>query len=264
MPSTYAHDIFARQVMERLPEPLLHICEEYPTQFLFGSQGPDFFYFYHPERKNNYTELGALMHSCTLNRFLRQILPILELYGTDSMEYAYILGFICHFALDSHCHPYVIPAVKELGFPHIAMETEFDRHLMERDGKNPLSYPLQDLIPTDQKTKKCLHHVFPDVPEDVIARCLTTYHFFRHLWVTPSRARYRITKAVLRPFPRSDYFCNFLIGEKPHPLAKTTNKEMDHLYETALSEAVSYLESFHKSFTKKEPLDVRFEKNFKQ
>ena len=105
MPSTYAHDTFARQVMNLLPESLAEICHSYETQFLIGSQGPDFLYFYHPTVKNRYTETGVLIHNCCLSRFLSPVLPILELYGTDSMEYAYMLGFLCHFALDSHCHP---------------------------------------------------------------------------------------------------------------------------------------------------------------
>lgn len=263
MPSTYAHYSFANQVIEKLPKPLSHICYEYKTQFQFGSQGPDFFYFYHPERKNHYTELGALMHSCTLNRFLRQILPILDLYGTNSMEYAYTLGFICHFALDSYCHPYVIPAVKELDFAHIAMETEFDRYLMKRNGEDPLSYPLQNLIPLDDKTKDCLHHLFPDTPEEVIETCLKTYRFYRKLWVTPNKANYWMKKAFLKTRPRSGYFCNFLMKEEPHPLAKKTNPELDKLYQEALDAAVSYLISFHQSFTGNEPLDQRFERNFK-
>lgn len=263
MPSTYAHYSFSRRVLEKLPKPLAHICKSFETQFQFGSQGPDFLYFYHPTVKNHYTEIGALIHCCSLNRFLRQVLPILKLYGTDSKEYAYMLGFICHFALDSYCHPYVIPKVKELAFPHIAMETEFDRLLMIQDYEDPFRYPLQQLIPQDDKTLSCLHHLYPDVPEDVIATCMKTYHFYRKLWVTPNKLDYNLTKAFLKIRRRSGYFCNFLLSEKVHPLAKITNPKLMELYEEALDAAVSYLVSFHESFTEGKPLDERFERNFK-
>lgn len=263
MPSTYAHYSFSRRILEKLPKELSHICKSYETQFQFGSQGPDFLYFYHPSMKNHYTEIGSLIHCCSLNRFLRQVLPILTLYGTDSKEYAYILGFICHFALDSHCHSYVIPKVKELSFPHIAMETEFDRHLMLRDHENPLCYPLQQLIPLDDKTLSCLHHIYPDIPEEVISTSMKTYHFYRKLWVTPNKPAYYTTKALLKIKRRSDYFCNFLLKETEHPLAKITNPELQRLYEQALETCVSYLISFHQSFTNNQPLDERFERNFK-
>lgn len=263
MPSTYAHDSFAKKVLQDFSHPVADLCKNYETQFQFGSQGPDFLYFYHPEQKNNYTEIGALIHGCTLNRFLRQILPILKLYGTDSMEYAYILGFICHFALDSFCHPYVIPKVKELKFPHIAMETEFDRFLMKKDRQDPMSYPLGNLIPCDEKTFSCLHHLYPDIPEEVISSSLKTYRFYRKLWVTPTKANYHLTKAFLKLKRRSDYFCNFLLPQNEHPLAKKTNPDLYQLYEAAVLEARSYLISFHRSFTEDTPLDDRFEKNFK-
>ena len=263
MPSTYAHDSFSKCVQSKLPKPLSDICKNYETQFQFGSQGPDFLYFYRPTSKNHYTEIGSLIHCCTLSRYLQPMIPILKLYGTDSMEYAYILGFICHFALDSSCHPYVIPKVKELSFPHIAMETEFDRFLMEKDGENALAYPLHQLIPTDEKTLSCLHHLYPDIPEDVIASCMKTYRSYRKLWVTPNKASYYFAKALLKCRRRSGYFCNFLLTDQTHPKAHMTNPELNVLYEKAVDLAVSYLSSFHESFTKDQPLDFRFDRNFK-
>ncbi|MDO4554059.1 MAG: zinc dependent phospholipase C family protein [Lachnospiraceae bacterium] len=263
MPSTYAHHVFSKKVQENLPESLSHICQNYETQFQFGSQGPDFLYFYHPARKNHYTETGTLMHNCTLSRFLKSIIPILKLYGTDSMEYAYTLGFICHFALDSFCHPYVTPNAKRLSISHIAMETEFDRYLLEKDGEEPLRYPLHQLIPNDTKTQVCLHHLYPDVPEEVIGECVKTYRFYRKLWITPNQASYFITKVSFRFRHRYGYFSSFLMPAKKPSVTKETNPALFQLYNEASKAAVSYLTSFHESFTKNLPLDKRFDRNFK-
>ena len=40
---------------------------------------------------------------------------------------AYFYGLLCHFTLDSICHPYIHTAMKEFNVTHAATETAFDR-----------------------------------------------------------------------------------------------------------------------------------------
>ena len=51
------------------------------------------------------------------------------------MEYAYLLGFICHFALDSRCHGYINEMVKETGVSHLEIEEEFEKYLLPDGGE---------------------------------------------------------------------------------------------------------------------------------
>lgn len=53
---------------------------------------------------------------------------------------AYMLGFGCHYILDSTCHPYVNQVAKEGKISHTLLEKEFDRMLMYETGKNPLHF----------------------------------------------------------------------------------------------------------------------------
>ena len=47
---------------------------------------------------------------------------------------AYMLGFGCHYILDSTCHPYVNQVAKEGKISHTLLEKEFDRMLMYLTG----------------------------------------------------------------------------------------------------------------------------------
>ena len=60
---------------------------------------------------------------------------------------AYLYGVICHFALDSACHPYVEKMIHASGLSHSEIEMEFDRFLLTEDHRDPLSYPLAGHIP---------------------------------------------------------------------------------------------------------------------
>lgn len=47
---------------------------------------------------------------------------------------AYLLGFVCHFALDSACHGYIENKIAVSGVTHTEIESEFDRSLLLQDG----------------------------------------------------------------------------------------------------------------------------------
>ena len=66
----------------------------------------------------------------------------------DEALLAYLLGFGCHYILDSACHPYVNKMAAEGVIPHIVLEKEFDRVLMEETGKDPDHYyPACGIMP---------------------------------------------------------------------------------------------------------------------
>ena len=49
----------------------------------------------------------------------------------DPVLRAYLYGFLCHYILDSECHPYISEYMEEHDLGHLEIETEFDRYLME-------------------------------------------------------------------------------------------------------------------------------------
>lgn len=264
MPSTYTHYSLSREIIDILPNDIAAICKKYEPQFQMGAQGPDFFYFYRPIRHNTYTKLGKQIHDTSFDELLKYMMPVLHKYGTDSMEYAYVLGFLTHFTLDSLFHPYVIPQVKKLKFRHTAMETEFDRWLLESQGENPYRYPLWNAISKDRQTIQCVSHLFPDIPSKVIKECLKTYYFYRKTYATPTKFRYFLVKCWFYFRKRKEFFGNLLFSYQERPKAKITNLELAVRYKLALKEAVANIEVFHQDFIKNHPVDERFCRNFKR
>jgi hypothetical protein len=58
---------------------------------------------------------------------------------------AYLYGVLCHYALDAACHPFVKEQAAAGPASHVEIEAEFDRFLLERDGKRPPE--AQDMSP---------------------------------------------------------------------------------------------------------------------
>ena len=115
--------------------------------------------------------------------YKRQELPIIRKLGTDSAAYAYLLGYICHFVLDSECHTYIIPKSTEAGKNHLVMENEFDRFLLKKDGYNAISYPIWHMIPNDKATIHAIYEVYRPfaLSKHKIKRALSGMRFYKKL-----------------------------------------------------------------------------------
>ena len=80
---------------------------------------------------------------------------------------AYALGFVCHFALDSTCHPYVEQFTRESGVTHCEIETEFDNMLLRRDGYDPLKFFTASHIHPSEQNAKAIAPFYEGISEQV-------------------------------------------------------------------------------------------------
>jgi hypothetical protein len=118
MPALLTHNFFGTDVWAYVAKrcPGLSATEgssaawELQRAFLLGNQGPDpFFYALRTPHLMTNKKFGSLMHhegvSETIEAFRRIALSRQDFEG--SLLLAYLLGFVCHFTLDSVAHPFV-------------------------------------------------------------------------------------------------------------------------------------------------------------
>ncbi|NLI92481.1 MAG: zinc dependent phospholipase C family protein [Peptococcaceae bacterium] len=82
--------------------------------FLFGTQGPDVFYYHNfwPWlRRNSLSKLGNRLHVEKTGVFFTEGFKKLKATNTCDEDYGaiftYLCGCLCHFALDKNAHPYI-------------------------------------------------------------------------------------------------------------------------------------------------------------
>ena len=73
---------------------------------------------------------------------------------------AFAAGYLLHYVLDSRMHPFVLETVAKGEVTHFALEGEFDRPLLRRDGR---AYP--DAMPERPVTKELLQAASYMAPE---------------------------------------------------------------------------------------------------
>lgn len=265
MPCIYAHDTFGKKVARQLPENLQHIIKQYPEEFRIGLQGPDFLFFYHPLIKLRTNQIGYWQHGQTMSAFLKSTLPFLRKRGTNHGTYAYLLGFICHFALDRECHSYVIPKSEQPGYNHLVMENEFDRYLLRKDGFLPITFPVWEIIPDNKEISEAIFHAYRPLhlSKKKIRRALKGMRFYKRLLT----CGYSLKRFLIRLLMKITFHYAELEGHmmtlKPKKYAGETNRHLQKCYNKALPLAVNLIQDFHLSATTGKSLNERFSTTFK-
>lgn len=136
MPSTYAHARFGQQAAKGLPGPVRLTVQRFQRLYDVGCYGPDFFFYYQPLFPTKMRALGSRFHKKTGREFFETAARHLRENPSEGGQ-AYLYGVLCHYALDSVCHPLICPASAQGCPSHTELEVEFDRHLLTLDGRVP-------------------------------------------------------------------------------------------------------------------------------
>lgn len=265
MPCIYAHESFGKKVAEQLPEELQNTIKNHEKEFRAGLQGPDFLFFYHPIFRLRTNQLGYWQHNQPIRKFLTRLIPILQKEGTDSGVYAYAIGFLCHFMLDSECHSYVIPLSKKPGFNHLAIENEFDRHLLRKDGYRPVTYPVWQLVNCNSHVVKAIHKAYKpfEISEKNIRESLNGMRFYKHLLTSGKGIKRVLIRFFMYLSTRYNELEGHMLDLRPKKYAPQTNQTMQSIYDRAIPMARDIIQDFHLTVTTGKPLNRRFSCNFK-
>ena len=109
MPAAITHYLQCRRVLDLLEksEPPVGVSRE---AYLWGAQGPDFFacHRFLPWWKGeSLSHLGDRLHSAPPSETLAAMWAYVNERPRDVFARSYAMGFLCHYAADSVCHPFV-------------------------------------------------------------------------------------------------------------------------------------------------------------
>ena len=128
MPDIVVHAAFGRDVKQALPEEIRTKLADGPYTFeLFG---PDLWFMYQPWKRRE--GRGRRMHTTRPGAFLMALADRVKCSAAPEDLFSYLAGFLCHYALDSTAHPYVIHITEEkVRFPRGHMSFEHSLDVME-------------------------------------------------------------------------------------------------------------------------------------
>lgn len=244
MPSAYAHYRFGRQVCPRLDSEAQQTILSAPEPFLIGLHGPDIFFYHHPLSSSPIRQMGHRMHAEPAESFFRPASNRLSLHPDRQAGLSYLYGFLCHFALDSVCHPYVEAQVKRTEIAHMELEAEFDRMLMIHDGLNPLShFPAGHIIPS-RRNAAAIAPFFPSVTAGQIQDTLQSMLICNRLLLAPHLPKRLLIHAVFALSGNASSMRGVMIPMHADPACRESNRRLGELYHKALPLAADLIRNY--------------------
>lgn len=205
MPAVITHEIFGRQLYERLRE-AIGSSEEERDAFLLGNQGPDVLFFSAPDPTlAKAWGLGSTMHrrsGAELLEAFRQALATLP-PQEQPIGRAYVLGLLCHYAADRTLHPFIYGQ-------QYALEQASVEGLDQRDGHEIHAYIESELDELVLFT--------------ALGRTIRNFH--------PAKETLRGSKVTLDAISR--LYGKVAAGLFGRPIPVGTFRRSTHIYRTAL------------------------------
>ena len=184
MPDPTVHASFGREVLASLPEEVRDVIV--PGPYTFALFGPDVWFLYRPLGRHE--SRGRRMHTTKPGLFLMSLFRRTAVSACRAEMFSYLAGFVCHYALDSTTHPYIIHVTAEEHiFPrsHMCLEHALDAVVMRHDGFWGTKHPVTDHYFPRLRLPDCMQADLDAVYESVYG--------WQHCWEDMNRSclRYR-------------------------------------------------------------------------
>lgn len=165
MPAIFTHIQFGKEVLANLPISYQTLAEKHAQAFYLGTQGPDLLFYHKPlQKENNPTrKKGWNLHAEAPEPFFLNAAKFLlqqtenfdkqDGFSPCTAQAAYVMGFLCHFTLDSLCHPYIDEhSTNDLS--HGKIESELDKYQFRKIGKRIRGFNAATLFFPCEESKR--------------------------------------------------------------------------------------------------------------
>jgi hypothetical protein len=264
MPTTYAHYTFGSEVLKELKGDLKQTISENRALYNIGLHGPDILFYYKPLKSNFVNRKGNEIHEEKSDVFFEKAGNLINACSDKcdkQKAISYIAGFICHFMLDSECHPYIREKESD-NLSHNEIESEFDRIIMINNDLNPISFKPTSHIVIQKEYADCISLFYDDIDSEVILKTLKSMRFYLNFLVTPSRLKRFIIFNGLNITGNSEKMKGLIMNYDANPSCIEINENLHNLYMKAIIPTVDLIYNFYENISDNNPLNIRFHRNF--
>lgn len=284
MPAAIAHYFHGKTVAKALSIPE-------SAAFTLGCQGPDFLFCHRffPWQKGEKIEyFGGFLHDTPPQELFARMQACVKEQDSPLLK-EYMRGFLCHYALDRNCHPYVNSLANRLfeedstqtrGIFHNEIESALDTIILRQEtGKVPAEFRLQDTMAAPEELAAVLAPFYTalaklygkDIPEALFRQAMKDAGF--------TFAILRDRFGVLRPLAKliegkqRKLTCHFRpmlenpdvdyanVGEKTWANARTGDPR-DVAFFTLFEEAAEDAANLIRAFDANKPLETLCDRHF--
>ena len=260
MPSVYAHYRFGTALLPSLPADVRKTIQRFRGLYEMGLHGPDIFYYSSPVIHTGADYLGIKFHEQSGREFFTRVCRAVRLERSEG-ALSYLYGLLTQYWLDSRCHEVIRQLAEAEDLRHMELETEFERYLLEKDGKVP-AY-AQDLSPHITLTEgECatVSRFYPPATASAVGRSVKNMAFYTRLLAAPDGVGRTVLEKGIRAMPRE--IQGMLMSKTPNAACAIHCDKLMESYQAAVEEFPVYLEQLREHMTYSAPFGAEFDKQF--
>lgn len=239
MPSTYAHRVFGEKMLEVYPVEVAAAASARRQLYDIGLHGPDILFYYKVLKADPVNAVGYRTHGQKGSDFFAPAKLAYAEADDRAGALAYLLGFVCHFALDRACHSYIENKIRLSRVTHTEIESEFDRFLLEERGIEPLSAKIDDHVVPSAENAAVIAPFFAGVSEKQVYKALRSMVFYNGLLRAPHLPKRFLVETVLRLSGNYKEMHGMMIARRPIPACADSNLRLCKLFERAKGDCLS-------------------------
>jgi len=245
-----AHYQFGQDVLCGLNRTLRQLIIAYKNEFDIGLQGPDIFFSYQFLTNPYLLRYGIQSHACSANRMFA---PLFAQKPKKASSFAYLLGLLCHYFLDSACHAYVFAQCR--GVPeHWKMEAAYDRAIIHRYAYGEARHPY---LPAALLDFAGIAMVWPELSQHTVETSIRATHALKK--AMDARHALPALAQLCKTYTR---LCFWSDAELLTKAQLRHEKNLDRLYSQALADGIEMIERLYQSIGQPQPVYERFKVNF--
>ena len=194
MPAAYTHHCIARETLSLLPPTIQTKLQPHLPLYFFGAQGADFCFFY-PVLGGFSQNFGSYLH----RKGGFPAFAVCKTFSTQPPLFAYSLGFITHYAVDTVFHPFVYAKAEKSTLKHTRVENALDCYFKAKAPNDFTEYFRAKLSQADKKELFLLYAAisarvgFPPLDEKAFYRAIRLFNAY----LPPSSKLFSVKSSML-------------------------------------------------------------------
>ena len=223
------------------------------SEFLIGTMGPDPYFgdaMPRPLFAQSRLDLAAKLHSLDGRILFAAMLP---LAGDSAAKRAYMLGFLCHFLLDTTAHPYIVE--RFFGDAHTPAEIQMDLMMTGRIGQSGVPrkprrfYATKCLRELDALHAALMKKLFSEDTKGAFSRSFGKWIAVNALSYDPGNRKLRFFGGLEKLFRIEGKLTGYLVANHPDPADRLNLKHTPWRapWEGAVEQKESFIDLFERA-----------------
>lgn len=276
MPNIVTHILFAREMVQsKLDTRACALVNQDPQLFEVGSNGPDYLFFHdttpkHVMKKSKIRQVGTYCHRREVNAFYQDAIKTIRNESDPQIkkeETIYVMGHLCHWALDSVAHPYIFYRTgsgdKTSQFRHHRIESLIDAALLKVKLNTTIDeFKAYEICDVSMEQARAITRIYHSIAQNVYGikerpheylQALNDWYFVQKLLYDRNGKKIRSFQRVEKLIGKIGLVSAMLVPNEPSDpcdIFNLNHKEWVHPCDKNLKSNDSFLDLFDKGLNR--------------